>query len=185
MLSIENQQLNSHWRQTFNNTTQDVCVFAPRRSGKSTALRKMFLDTPNSLMICLNAQHVRDTISWISANNVTQNNDNTYTSIISENTYGFLDGDIFRSMSYSTIFFDELAMFRTNITDVMFNCGMCCERMIAVTTPSGPDNSRMIGRYFRSVNFNYTFEEDSGLTLKKAEKETVEHFDREGDLFRI
>lgn len=178
MSSIVNQQLRDHWRQTLNSTNQDLCVFAPRQSGKTTALRRLYLATPNSLIVCVNQHMVEDTKQWVSENQFTFDD----YSIISEGSIGG-QGSIGRR--YTTIILDEVSLYRSNIPELLATILPACNRVVAATTPNGDENTMMLRRYFRNVNLEYTYDDGLGLVPKKVVKEFVEHFDKQGDLFKI
>ena len=85
MLNTENQQLSDDWRQILTKTEQDTCIFAPRQSGKTTALLEMFLETPNSIYVTINDRAVDDIKHTLSFSQPQLNVVNFYDKIISSN----------------------------------------------------------------------------------------------------
>ena len=91
MLNIENQQLNDYWRQILTRSDQNICVFAPRRSGKTTALVKLFFEISNlnSKFITTNYNSVCNIRRKITEQQITENFINLKTEIISVSSYNF------------------------------------------------------------------------------------------------
>ncbi len=188
MLNTENQQLSDDWREILTSNTQDICVFAPRRSGKTTALLKLFVDTPNSKFISINRPSADLARNWVNRNYptfpvVTGN-------IISSHDYRFDSQQPFLGEHFDTIFLDELSYFRLRPERIMEMFHFCCDRVVAASTPSGFENLTELRRYFRCFDFN-TREQIDMLPIhdrpepQEPLREMIEHFKEQGDLFEI
>ena len=189
MSNTENLQLSSQWNQTLtNNPSQDICVYSPRRSGKTTALIKLFLESPPSLYVCRSIHESTRVQSLIDENIDTNHQLWAGNHVISVRSYGVTSGDFFRGRRYNTVFFDDIcSYYTTNITELMRNATIGSDRIVAASTPTTHEWRVALDRHLRGIEFRYNFNNLNLVTKVNRTNEPVtsEHFKDEGDLFTI
>ena len=165
---------------TYMNTGKNVCILAPRQSGKTHALRQKFLNTPNSVYVSLNGHTARDTRNWCSRQNNRRPDLNLNSDIVTPS------GDLLHSRTVDNIFFDEVGFWRVDFGDIMRNVWPVWAanrnrgQIIAVTTPNRAGQLFDYERYFNNiVRLPYDW-------IENHQQETPilrDYF--EGDLFEI
>ncbi len=177
MLNTENRSLKKHWDSVITRNMQDVCVFAPRRSGKTTAMVDLFIDNYPSLFVTVNQFMAEDVKRRLMGRTHDYYNVDSY--VYSSSSHSVVSGSVFRGVSYKRVIFDELAFFNVNMVHLLNNSLNCSDRVVAVTTPNG--DHRSINQYLLPVDFGHV--PDDIMCI--VESENYDHFIREEELFKI
>ncbi|KFZ25615.1 MAG: hypothetical protein KQ78_02189 [Candidatus Izimaplasma bacterium HR2] len=161
------------------NTENNICIFAPRGSGKTYALKHKFLDTPNSVYMTPNIygpdsiNRVRD---WCRGQRQIRDDLHYNRDIFSLETVYRL-----RSRSFNTIFIDDVESYRKPLDILMSNIWPSVShggKIIMVSTPTGMNTREMYERYCNCVYLPQDWIDNNRIP------ETIENYFEDG-LFEI
>lgn len=155
------------------NTGKNICIFAPRQSGKTYALRQSFINTPNSVFITMNSYTRRDTQEWCRSLGFTRGDLDYGRDIFTYQTaYRLRDRNVDR------VFVDEIEQFRISLREFMFQIHPAGNITMA-TTPLGNYTHDEYRGYMPCVTLPWDYIENHSDTQPR-----VENYFEEG-LFEI
>ena len=132
------------------NTENNICVFAPRQSGKTYALKHKFLNTPNSVFITTHRFAANNIISWCRTKG-NHRHDLDY----SRDIFTYMTAYRMGSRCVDTIFIDDIDAFQIHLDRFMNNFITSVSRggrIIMVTTPARNNSRELYERYCNCVN---------------------------------
>ena len=104
----------------------NTMIWAPRQSGKTFALVRKFVETHNSVLLCVGGQMRRTVDDYLVRLGCPDRRRDVYASF-----------DVMRGRRVDYIFLDEIDHYRGNLQDVWASIRPAGGRIIAVSTPSG------------------------------------------------
>jgi len=156
----------------------NTMIWAPRQSGKTTALVREFLTTPNSLFYTVNYGQKR------SVERICYELDVPFR----RNDIRIMNEESIRSYNTRTFFIDEIDHYDGDLYRLLVPISLTSTRMIAISTPHRP---RLKGTYASIFESEYKLNHEGLTDWRCPESDIVitinvnNHFEREGELFRI
>lgn len=162
-------------RNMLNRSTGDTMIWAPRQSGKTHALVRLFVESRNSAFFCVNAHARRSIDDHLGVLGRPDKFMDVYTATATRTI---------RGRRFDQIFIDEIDAYSGNWQELWSAIGPVNGRIIAMSTPHGV---RRRSDYENVFHSEYTLTQEDFTEWRQSDNLIImDHFDsNEQELFRI